>query len=404
MKPISSSRLSRDVLRASWIHWLNMSAPKAGPAWLQPAWTAAFSVLLAFLITLLGFVTSAQSTSKWLSLHAWIATFRINVVITLCIGFTIHALFALAQAVFGASRLVALRGWRRRLFFTGTPVLGTAIGWPLGALLYFGDATVLHDLSGAQVMAIVVMTALMCAVITFWFALRNRHILAEMRAHDAQLRLLQGQMEPHFLFNTLANVISLIDADAPQAKRVLEAFTDYLRASLGSLRRADSTLGVELELAGRYLALMQARMGERLRVELDVPEALRGARLPPLLLQPLVENAIKHGLEPQVDGGTVRVRARTAHQGGIALLELLVEDDGIGLEAAAARRRRPGARATEGNGIALANLRERLQTQFGDLGSFEIAPAGPQGGTLARMALPLTSASAESSPANARRA
>ena len=130
-----------------------------------------------------------------------------------------------------------------------------------------------------------------------------------MRANEAQLRLLQGQMEPHFLFNTLANVISLIDADAPRAKHMLEALTDYLRASLGGLRHDDSTLAAELDLARRYLELMQTRMGDRLRFEIDVDEALGRAALMPLVLQPLIENAVKHGLEPQVDGGTVRVTA-----------------------------------------------------------------------------------------------
>ena len=93
-----------------------------------------------------------------------------------------------------------------------------------------------------------------------------------MRANEAQLRLLQGQMEPHFLFNTLANVMSLIDADAPRAKHMLEALADYLRASLGGLRHDDSTLGAELDLARRYLELMRARMGERLRFEIDVAD------------------------------------------------------------------------------------------------------------------------------------
>ena len=176
--------------------------------------------------------------------------------------------------------------------------------------LLFGDLRVLRSLNGADVLTLVVIALMVTAMLSTFFSLRIKRIRAEMRANEAQLRLLQGQMEPHFLFNTLANVISLIDVDAPRAKHVLEAFTDYLRVSLGSLRRTDSTLGAELELATRFLQLMQVRMGERLRFEIDVEGSLRNASLPPLLLQPLVENAVKHGLEPQVDGGVVRVRGR----------------------------------------------------------------------------------------------
>jgi len=361
------------------------------------------SVVLALFFTILGFLEHARTLAEWSSLPDWAELFARNLVVSLVVAVVIQALFTLARLVLGRERIVALRGWRRTMFFAGIPILASVLGWPVGVTLAFGDLHVLQRVQAVDIAGLVAVGLVLTAAMTLFFSMRYRQLRAEMRAHDAQLRLLQGQMEPHFLFNTLANVISLIDADAPQAKRVLEAFTEYLRASLGSLRRADSTLGVELELAGRYLALMQARMGERLRVELDVPDALRGAALPPLLLQPLVENAIKHGLEPKVAGGTVRVRARTAHQGGVALLELFVEDDGIGLEAAA-RRRRPAARAAEGNGIALANLRERLHTQFGDLGAFEIASAGPQGGTLARLALPLSTGVAESPQAAPRRA
>ena len=186
-----------------------------------------------------------------------------------------------------------------------------------------------------------------------------------MRANEAQLRLLQGQMEPHFLFNTLANVISLIDADAPRAKHMLEALTDYLRASLGGLRHDDSTLAGELDLARRYLQLMQTRMGDRLRFEIEVDDAPAPRRLMPLVLQPLIENAVKHGLEPQVDGGTVRVKAARVAVDGQDSLQVCIEDDGAGLAAAARRPRRRVAGGADGNGIALANLRERLQARFG---------------------------------------
>jgi len=215
-----------------------------------------------------------------------------------------------------------------------------------------------------------------------------------MAAKEAQLRLLQGQMEPHFLFNTLANVICMIDTDAAGAKHTLETLTDYLRASLGSLRRGDSTLGAELDLAGRYLQLMQARMGDRLRFEIEADDAARQAALMPLVLQPLIENAVKHGLEPRVDGGTVRVKAVRVAVGGADALQVCVEDDGAGLAAAAARPRRRVAGGADGNGIALANLRERLRARFGPAAQLTLSELEAGRGTRACLVIPWQAANA----------
>jgi sensor histidine kinase YesM len=201
-------------------------------------------------------------------------------------------------------------------------------------------------------------------------------------------------MEPHFLFNTLANVICMIDTDAPRAKQMLEALTDYLRASLGGLRHEDSTVAGELDLARRYLQLMQSRMGERLRFEIEVDEALGRAALMPLVLQPLIENAVKHGLEPQVDGGTVRVTAKRVAVDGQDSLQVCVEDDGAGLAAAARRPRRRVAGGADGNGIALANLRERLQARFGDTARVTLTELESGVGTRACLVVPWRVASA----------
>jgi sensor histidine kinase YesM len=211
-----------------------------------------------------------------------------------------------------------------------------------------------------------------------YFSARAREISAQARATEAQLRLLQAQIEPHFLFNTLANVVSLIDHDAPRAKQMLEAFTDYLRASLGRLRDDDSTLGHELDMAEAYLKLLQTRMDDRLHYRIDADAALRDMTLPPLVLQPLVENAIHHGLEPKIDGGNVQIVAR--REGN--RLSVSVDDDGLGLDAAARTSRRGS------NGLALANLRERLAARYGDDGSLALAPRAT-GGTSATLTIPL---------------
>ncbi len=159
---------------------------------------------------------------------------------------------------------------------------------------------------------------------------------------------------------------------------MLSAFTDYLRASLTGLRRDAGPLADELALAEAYLRVQQSRMEDRLRFRIEADEAARQVPLPPLLLQPLVENAIHHGLEPQLDGGSVIVQARVA--GDRLVIE--VRDDGRG----------PAAPSRKGAGLALANIRERLAQRFGDAASLVLEPATP--GTRAVLTLPLQGAAA----------
>jgi hypothetical protein len=195
------------------------------------------------------------------------------------------------------------------------------------------------------------------------------------RTKEAELRLLQAQIEPHFLFNTLANVRSLIDFAPKEAGEMLDAFTDHLRASLTGMRAETVPLGEELTLLGHYLRLMQMRMGDRLSFSIDADANARAVMLPPLLLQPLVENAIHHGLEGQVEPGHVRIEARVAGK----VLQVLVQDDGIGLNA-------PRKRA--GNGVATQNIRERLSRRYGPSARFHLEPAQPKG-TRALLELPI---------------
>jgi LytS/YehU family sensor histidine kinase len=218
-----------------------------------------------------------------------------------------------------------------------------------------------------------------------WFSAKARQIIAEREAAEAQLRLLQGQIEPHFLFNTLANVSSLMETDAPRARQMLGAFTDYLRGSLDGLREDGRTLGEELTLVQAYLDVQGIRLEDRLRVEWDVPADLRTERLPTLAVQPLVENAVLHGIEPSLSGGTVRVAARRDG----ATLVVTGEDDGVGPGAAAAASgRRPA-----GNGRALANLRARLAALHGAAAQLQLSPREPHG-TRVTIRLPSSRASA----------
>ncbi|MEP7101280.1 MAG: histidine kinase, partial [Burkholderiales bacterium] len=192
----------------------------------------------------------------------------------------------------------------------------------------------------------------------------------------AQLRLLQAQMEPHFLFNTLANVVSLMEADTARAKAMLESFTDYLRASLVSLRKPEHALGDELDLVEAYLRVVKVRMDDRLHYRIEVPADLRAQRVPALSLQPLVENAVVHGLEPSIEGGQIVVSARVDR----GRLVIRVADDGVGLGT-------PSRTARPGSGTALNNLRERLSQTHAERAALTLEAAAPHG-VLATLTLP----------------
>lgn len=195
---------------------------------------------------------------------------------------------------------------------------------------------------------------------------RARAERIERQAVQAQLQLLRAQLEPHMLFNTLANVQGLIAIDATRAQHMLDQLIQYLRATLVASRAEHTTLAQEFALLEAYLGLMAVRMGPRLAFTTDLPSDLRELSVPPMLLQPLVENAIAHGLEPKVEGGHVRV---TASRGDAGIV-LTVADDGLGLEAPAGK---------PGTGVGLSNTRERLKALFGDRARLSLVPAQPAG-------------------------
>ena len=194
----------------------------------------------------------------------------------------------------------------------------------------------------------------------------------EKQLAQAQMAALQAQVEPHFLFNTLALIGQLIETDPPEAARIHAHLIDYLRATLPQLRaRGGGTLGKQCEMVKAYLAIMQARMKERLQVKCIVPVFLESAPFPPMMLQSLIENAIKHGLEPKIAGGTVTIKAQVID----ATLQVDVCDDGIGFNLHAA------------DGVGLANIRERLQLLYGGAAELVIE-APPTGGCCASIRLP----------------
>ena len=377
--------LTRDLLAASWRSWIsNDNRHRAGPWWLQWVWTFLFCVGLAVPFTVLGFLAFAKGDGAWRNLAGWAYWYGKNFIVCLTIGVLIHLLFDLARVTVAKPEQVRRwQPWMRTVFFSGTPLVGVTLGWPLGVWLAGSDVTVW--IGSREGNNIIVGTVLVSVMITFlfhhFFSAKAQQFEAEKRATEAQLKLLQAQIEPHFLFNTLANVHSLMDHDLPKAKQMLASFTDYLRATLGTLRNDDSVVANELELARSYLQLLQSRMEDRLRFTITADEAARRQPLPPLLLQPLIENAVVHGLEPSIEGGTVRVSARV--QGRQLVLE--VQDDGRGLDAGLGDTARPGAR--RGSGLALANIQQRLLARYGSDATLVVSAARP--GTLARITLPL---------------
>ncbi len=208
---------------------------------------------------------------------------------------------------------------------------------------------------------------------------REAHV-AQLES-DMRLAVLQAQIEPHFLFNTLASIRPLIRQDAAQAETALDALADHLRATIPQMREQSrklaSTLGQQLDICASYLALMQVRMGARLHHEISVPAELRTFEFPPLMLLSLVENAIKHGIEPRPGPGRITIRATTT----ATHLQVSVADDGAGLKDGLS------------NGLGLANIREQLALRYAGTASLSIA-AQAEGGTLARIIVPLIRAHA----------
>lgn len=204
------------------------------------------------------------------------------------------------------------------------------------------------------------------------------------QALQARLRLVQSQVEPHFLFNTLANVRALVAAGSPQAPQVLDSLIAYLRAAVPRLQAPATTLGQELALVRAYLELMHLRMPDRLQWSIDADPAAQALQCPPMTLLTLVENAVRHGIDPAEDGGHIAVQARRVGP----RLQLVVSDTGIGLQAG----------ANPGLGTGLATLRERLALHFGEDAGLALQPQAPQG-VCALLDLPAREA--EPSPAEA---
>ncbi len=284
------------------------------------------------------------------------------------IGLTIWALIDFGRFALFAPGVVASRPWQ-----TLTPLVLAAV-----LVGYFGGSATSDWLLGRPPLAAMqqypksmvgffLMSLIAGIAGTYYFLSREQiasarlaQEAAQRQATQAQLMLLQSQLEPHMLFNTLANLRALIGTNPQAATAMLDRLNDYLRATLAASRAPTHSLAKEFERLRDYLELMGVRMGERLHYTLDLPPALREQNIPSLLLQPLVENAIVHGLEPKLEGGQLWV---SAAQTGTRLL-LTVQDNGLGLRRAA---------PNPAGGFGLAQVRERLHNTYGADAIFSIA-------------------------------
>jgi sensor histidine kinase YesM len=320
--------------------------------------TVIFNTAIAALLTMLG---------KW-------GGFWVNFIFSQCIGLSIVGLniLILRHVQPGLRRLVVMSlilpvavavGLTLAFFLSGVGSWREPYAWQ-GVLigLFFG--------------VIGSITFLLSERIQLLDAEVRRRRLIEMegekRAVEAHLRLLQAQIEPHFLFNTLANVSSLIEIDTTQARHLLDKLIDWLRVALARTRNEHATLGDELTLLENYLHILGMRFGNRLHWHIDEDDKLRAIHFPPLLLQPLVENAIRHGIEPKLGGGHLTISARREAD----KLVLRVEDDGVGF----ADNIRSGA--------GLENVRSRLQALYGAAASVTLR-SNASGGVSSILELPL---------------
>lgn len=307
-------------------------------------------------------------------------------VYSLLIGLFTWAIIDLGRNLIPSSRETGWpRGWHGLALTTG----GIVIGYFLGSWLadqmcraygwYAGYPRLERE---AELRTSILITALAGIVISFYFYAVNKSAYLERKmgearrhANEARLKLLETQLEPHMLFNTLANLRALIGADPQRAQLMLDHMIAYLRATLSASRAATHTLQAEFDRLRDYLELMAIRMGPRLAFELHLPADLAQHPVPALLLQPLVENSIQHGLEPKLEGGRITVSAR--RDGGDLVLEVV--DTGIG---AAAHQ------PLEGKGFGMSQVRERLATLYGNATRVDFSCAA-EGGSRVTLRFPI---------------
>jgi len=320
-------------------------------------------VYILLIDTLIAVFLTATGVSK---------PFGVDFVVSQCYGITIFTVIHLLLWMFRPGKIGPII-----LMMAVSLVIGYFTGGYVAFVILkrFFSITLTHQ--GTSIVQQMVLVLAISATVGYFFFSRARlretkeliqqeriqRLSSEKETLEANLRLLQAQIEPHFLFNTLSNVLSLIDTDPTKGKAMLSDLIRYLRTSLSRTRPNITTLGQEMEMIRSYLSIQKVRMGDRLIFAIDLPQSLSERPLPPMLLQPLVENAVKHGLEPRVEGGKISVEAS---ENGDAV-RIIIADTGEGFS------------AYEQTGIGLANVRERIRLIYGDRGRFLLEENTPHG-------------------------
>jgi len=297
-------------------------------------------------------------------------TFFINFIVSQCIGLSICTCVLIALHFSPSDRPI----WQT-LRVAVALITGGLCGSYLGAIVSGLGPSILFE--KATLFQLLTIGVIFGSIITYFFSSREqiaqsqiqiqeeqiKRLTSEKKLAEANLQILQAQIEPHFLFNTLSNVLSLLDTDPKKGKSMLVDFIQYLRASLSKIREQRATLGQEMEMIQAYLNIFKVRMGDRLHYKIDLPKNLKAISFPPMLIQPLVENAIKHGLEPKINGGEIFISGETKD----GILRLEVVDTGSGFK--------------EGKnfGMGLSNIRERLQSLYGNSGRLILEENQPNG-------------------------
>ena len=302
----------------------------------------------------------------WLFLNTYLDL----LVTALCVGYTSMVLFTIAGNI-RQSRLP------REAMQVLAIVAGSILGTIIAGLVKGRDFTNMFTERRWGVAVSMGLGIGFGCVVVAAMMLREKHARDQARIHRAEserhqleknvlesrLQLMQAQVEPHFLFNTLANVQHLVETDPTAASRMLDSLIHYLRAALPQMRESTTNLGREIDMARAFLEIHRVRMGSRMEFSIDVPDALKCRSFPPMMLISLVENALKHGVDPCCECGTIAIRAEELE----GRLKVSVTDTGEGIV------------AKKGGGVGLSNIRERLKALYGPAARLVLEENAPRG-------------------------
>ena len=320
-----------------------------------------YTILLSTLIA--AFLTFTGITTK---------SFIMNLIVSQSLGISFCSIATLLLWLFKPERTASL------LFIAVIGIVsGTLIGVQIGFFVLHQIFPVTLNQPGKSLFQVIILAITFGGVAWYFFYSKARirlgneviqeekikRLSSEKEALEANLRLLQAQIEPHFLFNTLSNVLSLIDTNPTDGKSMLVDLIHYLRTSLSRTLPDRTTLDQEIDMIKAYLNIQKLRMGDRLHFRIELPDAVRQLPFPPMLLQPLVENAIKHGLEPKMEGGEITIKVAEKDD----LIRIEVTDTGSGFS------------SFHNTGVGIGNVRERIKLLYGEKGRLILEENEPNG-------------------------